>query len=191
MGVKGNLKTLVLDGSVVTLRSGESGRAVTLGTVKGTPKIRIKECKLRLDVKIDRGVGIGSLEGNQDIKITNAEVSAVCAGSCIAALGSVQSSGGSVKVTDSALDVQANGQKLVLIGSEAGGMEITFTNSVVNLKGEGNEVLGIGCTDDSARITSEKTTCNVIISSGIPKVYGAKMENLHTIGGVQSVRVNE
>ncbi len=179
-----------LESGAVRIESA-SGRAISLGTVSGTPRIRIKGCKLRLDVKIDRGVGIGTIEGKLDTVITRADVSVICAGSFISAIGSVGVTSGHIRIVESTLDVQANGQKLYLMGAPEGDIDIDFKDSVVNFKGEGNAVLGLGTGDEGSCITAQKTSCNIRIASGFPVVYGAKNDKVSFAGGIQSVSVNE
>lgn len=168
-----------------------SGKAVALGSVSGKPLIEIMDCKIQLDVKIEKGVGIGSMEGDQHTFIRNVNMNILCAGSHIAAIGGVGKSGGNIEITDSEVSVLANGQELYLIGATEGDVVIRFTESAINLRGEGNNVLALGTRDLNATIKSKTSICNIKLASGTPVLYGAKPENTSFSGGLQSISVNE
>ncbi len=168
-----------------------SGRAIAMGAAKGKIPIRVSDCKLQLDIKIDKGIGIGCMSGTQDTVISNSNVNIMCAGSTISAIGSTEKTSGTVLVESSELSILANGQKLYLVGAKTGEMDIQFTDSAINLRGEGNTVLGIGTSDLKSKITARKTICNIKLASGSPTVYGAKPEDILYAGGLQTVSVNE
>lgn len=168
-----------------------SGKAIAIGAKSGKPHIRISECSLRLDVKIDKGIGIGCMNGAQDIAINNAKVNVMCAGREVAGIGSIESTGGRITIDDSEMSVMANGQQLYLIGAKSGDLDIRIRNSTLDLKGEGNGVLAMGSADLSSHIRAEKAICNVKLASGNPVVYGTKPEDAVFAGGISSVSVNE
>ncbi len=167
------------------------GKAVALGAVRGTASIEASQCKLQLDVKIEKGIGIGSMDGIQDVLIRESNVNILCAGNTIAAIGSIEDTTGSVRIENSELSILANGQQLYLIGAESGDPEISFTDSVINLRGEGSSVLAIGTRDLGSKIRGKVSVCSVRIASGDPLVNGAKTENISFAGGLQTVSVNE
>lgn len=168
-----------------------SGKAVAIGSVKGEPPIRISDCKIQLDIKIEKGVGIGSIEGTQNIVIRNTNLNILCAGSHIAAIGGIGNSGGRIDVVGSELAILANGQEMFLIGALSGNLDIRLNDSAVNLRGEGNNVLALGSKDMNSTIAAKTVICNIKLASGTPVVYGAKPENTAFSGGLQSISVNE
>ncbi len=168
-----------------------SAQAIALGAVNGEPPIMITDCKLQLDVKIERGLGIGCLEGAQNTRILRSNVNILCAGSNISAIGSFEATSGNISIESSEISILANGQMLYLIGAPEGDINIEFMDSAVNLRGEGNNVLGIGTRDMNSVIRARQAICNVKIASGSPIVYGATPDKVSFAGGLQSVSVNE
>ena len=168
-----------------------SAKAIALGAVKGEPPIMITDCKIQLDVKIEKGLGIGCFEGVQNTRILRSNVNILCAGSNISAIGSIEPTSGNVSLEHSEISILANGQMLYLIGGPEGELNIDFVDSAVNLRGEGNNVLAIGTKDLNANIRARQAICNIKIASGSPVVYGAKPEKTVFTGGLQSVSVNE
>jgi hypothetical protein len=80
---------------------------------------------------------------------------------------------------------------MYLVGARSGELEIGFTSSAVNLKGEGNSVLALGTGDMKAHISAKQAICNIKLASGNPVVYGAQSDNVNYTGGLQSISVNE
>ena len=168
-----------------------SGKAVAIGAVRGEAGIYISDCKIQLDVKIEKGVGIGSLEGRQNTVIRNTNLNILCSGSQIAAIGGIGYSGGLIEISGSELSILANGQEMFLVGALSGNLDIKLSDSAVNLRGEGNNVLALGTKDMESRIAAKTVICNIKLASGTPVVYGAKPENTSFSGGLQSISVNE
>ncbi len=167
------------------------GKAIAIGAVDGDPMIIISDCKLQLDVKVEKGIGIGCLEGTQNTRIKRANLNILCAGNTIGAIGTIEEAEGSISVENSEISMLANGQQLYLIGGNAGDLSIVFLDSFIDIRGEGNNVLAIGTKDMKAGINSRQTVCNVKLASGTPLVYGAASENITFWGGLQRVSVNE
>ncbi|MCR4989744.1 MAG: GNAT family N-acetyltransferase [Lachnospiraceae bacterium] len=168
-----------------------SAYAIALGAVNGNPPIMISDCKIQLDIKVEKGIGIGCLEGTQNTRISNCDVNILCAGSNLAAIGTIQDTDGSISIEGSELSILGNGQMIDLIGGLGGKLDIRFSDSAINLKGEGNNVLAIGTRDMNASINAKGAICNIKLASGSPVLYGAKAENTRFSGGIQSVSVNE
>ncbi len=166
-------------------------KAVALGAMKGRVPVSIIDCKLQLDVKVERGTGLGCNEGEMDVNIVHSHVNILGAGNTIAAIGSVESVGGMMKADSSEISVLANGQQLYLMGGKEGDMAIDINNSAVDFRGEGNNVVVMGTKDLKASIKTRQTICNVKVASGSPLLYGAMPEKISMLGGIQRVSVNE
>ncbi len=167
------------------------GKAIAIGASKGSHDTVIMGCKVHLDVKIDKGIGIGTLNGTQNIRIKDANVNLLCSGTSIAAVGSIEDTSGRISIENSEFGVAANGQQMYLVGAKSGELEIGFTSSAVNLRGEGNSVLALGTGDMKAHISAKQAICNIKLASGNPVVYGAQSDNVNYTGGLQSISVNE
>ncbi|MCR4787586.1 MAG: GNAT family N-acetyltransferase [Lachnospiraceae bacterium] len=168
-----------------------SGKAIAIGAVKGVPPIIISDCKLQLDVKVEKGLGVGCLEGTQNTRFLNSNINILCAGNTISAIGTTEESDGNINIESSEVSILANGAMLYLIGAQGGKLNIGLLDSAINLRGEGNNVLALGTRDLNAAISAKQAICNIKIASGSPVVYGAKTENTVFSGGLQSVSVNE
>ena len=146
---------------------------------------------MHLDIKIDKGIGIGTLNGIQNVRIKDSNVNILCSGTAIAAVGSIEETSGMISVDNSEFAVAANGQQMYLVGAKSGELDIGFNSSAINLKGEGNSVLALGTGDMRSQITAKQAICNIKLASGNPVVYGAQADRVYYTGGLQSISVNE
>lgn len=168
-----------------------SSRGVGIGGVKGNVPILIKHADVFVDMKVERGVGIGCIEDKADIKILSARSTMTAYGTAVCAIGSYETGAADITIDSTEIIITSNGQYIYMIGSAAGDVNVNLNNSILELKGEGAEVLGIGSRTGEGKILGNRTNCSVIIKSGAHMVYGAKDENVQFIGGLQSVKANE
>lgn len=169
------------------------GHSVAIGCVRDVVPINVDRANVHLDLKTDQGIGIGCGGEGQNTVITNSNLNIICAGTCIAAIGSNYdtSTGGCINIDDSDLSILGNGQKLYFIGARNGSVNIGIRSSSVNLRGEGNEITAIGSKDDAAFINLDHTNIGIKISSGNPKTFGAAPGHYICRGGIQSTSINE
>ena len=185
------------EGKGITLSSGTiriepaCSSSVAIGCVNDTIPIRIDNCNLQLDIKSEKGIGIGNGGTLQNIRITNSKMNIICAGTCIAGIGSYDETNGSIVIKECELSMLANGQQLYLIGAKSGPVSIELNKSNVNVRGEGNEVMAVGTRDMMSLLKLDHSTCSIKLASGTPLAWGAKTENMLVIGGTQSLSINE
>lgn len=168
-------------------------QSVAIGCVHDVVPINIGSANVHLDMKTDQGIGIGCGGDTQNTFISNSKLNIICAGSLLCAIGNSRAveTAGNIWIKKSDISVLANGQRMFLLGSQLGPINIDIKYATINLRGEGSEVVAIGSSDEQAIITSNHTSFNLKVSSGIPKAFGAKSENVNCIGGVQRLSINE
>ncbi len=185
------------DGCGISLCSGmvriepACSKAVALGSVMGEPRIDISDCKVQLDIKIEKGVGIGCYDGAQNTHIYKSHINILGAGNTIATIGSVGETDGTIVIDSSEVAILANGQQMYLIGGESGELNMDIDNSAIDLRAEGNNVVILGTKDLNANLQSRQSIINVKVSSSSPILYGAKPECASLLGGLQRVSINE
>lgn len=169
------------------------GHSVAIGCANDSIPIEIDSAKVHLDLKTEQGIGIGCGLGEQKTSIKNSKINIICAGTNICAIGcnSEEETSGSVEIEGVDLSILGNGQKLYLLGAKTGPINVNLKRSAVNLKGEGNEVMGIGSGSDNGVVNADHCTIGIKISSGTPKAFGAATSDVTTISGVISTSINE
>lgn len=185
------------DGKGIELSSGTvriepaCSSSVAIGCVNDTIPIKIDNCNLQLDIKSEKAIGIGNGGNLQNTRITNSKVNLICAGTCIAGIGSYEETNGLIVIKDTELSMLANGQQLYLVGSKSGPVSIELIKSNISVRGEGNEVMAVGTRDLMALLKLDHSTCAIKLGSGTPVAWGARPENMAVLGGTQSLSINE
>lgn len=188
---KGDNSIRILNGTVRVEPA--CGHSVAIGCVDDCVPIEVDSSNVHLDLKTEQGIGIGCGADEQNTVISNSKINIICAGNGICAIGSIMenSTAGTISVKKTDLSILGNGQKLYLIGAKTGPVNVYMTRSSVNLKGEGNEVMGIGSGNDEGVVTLDHCTVGIKISSGTPKAFGAASSDVKNINGTISTSINE
>ena len=76
-------------------------------------------------------------------------------------------------------------------GSEGGGLNITVNNTHMTLNGEGTNVLGIGCFDESCILSARETTLDIHLLAAENIAIGARDENCTFEGGKRILLIND
>lgn len=185
------------DGNGIKITSGvvrvepASLHSIGIGCVQGDCPVTVSDCNVMIDLRTDTGIGIGTLEGTQNISMERSNLSIIGAGSMLAAVGSNKGTGGQVKIDGCKLNITMNGQFVGMIANGRGEMLVDTNKSTLDLKGEGSEVLGIGSWNKSGKIHAVDTDCTMTIRSGGHLAFGAGRDNISFEGGEQNIKANE
>lgn len=136
-------------------------------------------------------MGIGSMEGDQNIHIANSSVEVKGSGSRLCGIGSVEKTGGLIHIESGSVVVQFSGQNVGLIGNEGGTLTVLTQDCRLDLKGDGSRVWGIGSMDKSATIWSKNSTYDINIHAGEHMIIGAMEDKTVFDGGERHLKVNE
>lgn len=189
-GVAGKNSAVEIVGGVLQIEP-LSANSIGIGGVKGGIPITIKDCHAYMDMRVDRGEGIGCLSGPQNISIVDSKLRFKCSGAFVGALGSYQNSDGKILINRSDCTFSGNAQQVYLVGAPSGKMDIEVKDSSMDMNAEGSEVLGFGTRDRQSTITMKNANNYVKIRSGEHMMFGAWEPNIHISGGIQNLSANE
>ncbi|MBR1470075.1 MAG: GGDEF domain-containing protein [Lachnospiraceae bacterium] len=164
---------------------------VGIGCFEGDVSVRMTKCNMEINAKVSTGVMIGAMHGRQDIQMKDSRLEITAAGNCIAGLGSIHETQGSIRVSDSGLYMRFNGRKLFLIGGKGGALSISVMTSTIGLAVEGSMAIGIGTVDKAAFIELLRSSLEISMRVGEPIVLGVAKRRLQLEGGSQKLFVNE
>lgn len=185
----GNSKIEILAGKVRVEHA--SSRGIGIGGVKGNVPILIKNADVYVDMKVERGIGIGCLEDKADVQILSARSTMTGYGTAISSIGSYGVGDADITIDSTEIYITSNGQFIYMIGSASGNVNVNMNNSILELKGEGAEVLGIGSRSGHGKVAGNRTNCSINIRSGGHMLFGAKDEDVVFVGGLQNLKANE
>lgn len=189
-GNTGKDSFIKLSGGLVRIEPA-CAKSIAVGTVKGNLPIVIKECTIQIDIKTDSGIGIGCAADKQSIWISDSKVNIVAAGSKISAMGNLAKTAGTIEISNTEVSILANAAKLFLIGAMEGDPHLRFTDTNIDIRAEGGEVLGIGTRDMGASVVANHTNTVMRIVSGNPITFGAQADRVIYRGGTRTMAVNE
>lgn len=165
--------------------------AVGIGCLRGNVPIKLADCHINADFRVNTGSMIGSVDGIQNIELINFVLNIVGSGSRIRGIGGNNSQGGFITMENGTIEVDMSGQEVCLIGNVRGKVSIAFSHVRTIMKGEGNSVVAIGSMDMSAMIQLRETFLDMIVNSAVAIPYGADEANVYISNTTPTLRINE
>ena len=168
-----------------------SVNGIGVGCCYGDVPLKLTMCQIFMELRVNEGTGIGSRHGKQVIHMEHVTLSIRGGGSKLSGIGTNYESCGSLFLTDGTFESQISGQNVNLCGIQAGKLEVLLRNCKVQLRGEGNEVLGIGSMDRSAKVSLHEASTNISINSAEPVAFGTPEGAFESVGPYPSLHINE
>ena len=153
-----------------------ASNCVCIGSYYEKVQIYISNMNVSIESRIDKGVCIGSMFGEQDTHIENASVHLFGAGNHITGIGSTERSAGDIVINDSYTFITFKGWNIITLGAMGGDLSIDLRHVRAILCAEGNIATGIGCRDAHAVIGLDNTSMEMRISSANCILFGCKPE---------------
>lgn len=151
--------------------------AIGIGIRKGVVPIRIKDCEFNVDFRVNTGIVIGVLNGEQDIDIANFNLDVTGSGTTLSGVGSINATSGNISFTAGVYKAKFNGQKIALIGASEGELGIKGSHVKFEMTGEGDNVLGYGTFDDKSYLAVDECSVELVINASNPKGFGIVEED--------------
>ncbi len=178
----------------IDLRSGAfkgicaASNSVCIGSYQGKPPVYISNMDVTIDVRIDTGTMIGSLNGEQDTHISNTSLQIFGSGNKVAAIGTTRSTQGVICICDCSIDISFKGWEIAAIGAAEGDLAIECSHCMLMIAVEGNNAGGMGCRDGGSDITIDNSSVNMSVSSANGVLFGCRQEAFHESMGSFSVK---
>ncbi len=165
---------------------------IGIGSFEDDVTIRISKCNLKILARISNGTMIGALNGKkQDIVIRDSGMEIGGAGNCIAAIGTYENTGGSIRICDCGLRMRFNGRKLYLIGTRSGDLAVSLEQTAMMIQVEGTMAIALGTVERTGILEMIRCRLEVNMRVGEPIVAGVEKSKLHLEGGTQVIEVND
>lgn len=166
--------------------------AVGIGSYKGITSINLKDFVMNIEFRVNTGLVIGTIDGVQDVNITNFKLNILGSGTEVSGVGSIHETGGSVNISSGEYIIKLNGQRLFLVGADSGELNIKFSHVRVEMIGEGDNVLGFGTFDKKARLFIDQTSLDLVINASSPLGFGivGDVSELGFSGALTKVKIN-
>jgi EAL domain-containing protein (putative c-di-GMP-specific phosphodiesterase class I)/8-oxo-dGTP pyrophosphatase MutT (NUDIX family)/GGDEF domain-containing protein len=163
---------------------------VCIGSYAQTTPISISHMSISIDVRIAKGAMIGSMEGNQDIRISNSMVHIFGSGNVVSAIGSVNNTVGDILLSDCQVDVTLNGWNATCIGAPSGMLEIRTFHVKLVLRADANTAMGMGCRNGDSDIYLTSSGVDLAINSANAVLFGTRKSHFSILNSSSEIYLN-
>lgn len=146
---------------------------VAIGAFKGDVPIEISECALAINLRINQGIGIGTIDGKQNISMNNFDANLSGSGRHIGAVGSYKETSGRISMEYGSFKATFNGHYIHIIGAPAGHIFVHMFHIHLDMLGEGDRVLALGSIDMTSEMDFIEVSSDITINSAEPVVFGS------------------
>ena len=164
---------------------------VGIGSFKAESSLDIYNCNINLDLSIDKGVGIGSLDKMTDISIEKSSVTIIGSGNYMSCIGTCSDSPAGISIKDSRIDINISSDNSTCIGSLNGMTDYLADRVGVRLEAVGKHALGVGGMDCKTKIKLIGADTRVNIHNSLGVGSYATSEDISISNGRFNVIINE
>lgn len=152
-------------------------QAVGIGYYNGLTNISMKDCWFNSVFRVNKGVILGSYNGDQNIDIQNFKMDFEGSGTEVIAIGSSSGKHGRVTLSSGKYNIKLNGQRLVLLGSKDGQLDVEMHHVKADMIGEGDNVIGFGSADNQSHLKSKDSSLSLVINASAPNGFCVVEDN--------------
>ncbi|MCR4649434.1 MAG: EAL domain-containing protein [Lachnospiraceae bacterium] len=182
-------KITIKAGSIALKANGDT--CVGIGSVFGNDEIKILNCGMEVDFSVSDGVANGSMNGPANVKIHKCYIRYTINGNHIAVLGTLRGAEANINILDSFVEFYAGGADSTCIGALNGNSNLKFAIASLRIENAGEKALAFGGSkgETIADFNEVDTKVRIHNSSGV-ETY-AKDENITMTNGKCSIMVND
>ena len=156
----------------IDLKSGQfkgtcaASKCVGIGSYQGNLPIYISDMDISIDVRIDTGAMIGSMNGGQDTHISNTALRIFGSGNRVVGVGSAEKTTGKILINDCSVDVAFKGWNITAVGAPEGDLLIDCNHCRILVDVEGSIATGMGSRTTDTSIALDNVGLYMRMSSG-------------------------
>lgn len=168
-----------------------SHNGIAIGSFSGGSIINISEkAKLDIDISGIKIVGVGSLSSDASV-ISSADINIYARGASAVGIGSFSEASGTAMIKGGNINMKLRSAKNAGIGSWNGAFDVKIKNSDITIDNEGEDVAGIGDIYGSGNITLTDSKINIRILAATPIDIGSSKGETKLVNNTISSLVNE
>lgn len=154
-----------------------AGKGIGIGVLEDETPIELTECNFAANIAFTEGTVVGSWRGAQNFKADSVGIEIHGTGNELAGFGTVNSCAGTMEVKNAGIAITLSGKKCLLIGNQGGGMKIVSKYTKFTLQADGRECLGFGSLEEDAAADLESIKIEALIRCKTPVFLGIDAEN--------------
>lgn len=164
-------------------------KGVGIGAMDGNVPIELRECSYGAMIAFSEGIALGSLNGEQKIKIQDVRIDVDGSGIELAGIGTIGSSAGIIDIRNAAVYITLSSRKCCLVGFESGQLHIISDSVKYSMNAEATQCLGFGTYSQEAIADISNITFQGLIRSNGAVLYGLDEELSHMMEITKQITV--
>ncbi|MCR5215166.1 MAG: EAL domain-containing protein [Eubacterium sp.] len=169
--------------------SGDEG--VGIGAVSGNVDLSINNCAVTVDISVNRGVCVGSLKNDSDIRVWDSFIECNANGKQVVALGSIEGARSKVDIHDMGASLNLNADKGVGVGCFDGTTDFVVMASAFRFTGKGDQLYVYGGQNTDTNVSFTNSDVNIDVKSQNGGISKAPEENINVTYGRYRVILND
>ncbi len=153
-----------------------AGKGIGIGVLEDETPIEMTECNLAANIAFTEGTVVGSWRGPQNFKADSVGVDIHGTGNELAGFGTLHSCTGYMEIKNAGISITLSGKKCLLIGNRGGAMKMVTKYTKLTLQADGRECLGFGSFEEDAVADLESIKVEALIRCKTPVFLGIDKE---------------
>ena len=164
-------------------------KGVGIGSICGNENLLIHDCDLYMDATFREGVCVGNMDTGMQIEAMNALFRLNCSGTHIVVLGTLNGESARLYMHDMAVHISVRSDSSTAFGSLTGSSEIDFCSVALRYKAAGEGVFIFGGSTPDTRLRVDNSDVKVRMPMGA--VTLAPKENIVVERNIMDIRIGE
>ena len=141
-------------------------RCVGIGSIDGDADVTISNCGCRLKLAAGVSVGIGTMSGSADISISDYNMSCVLSGNNLTAVGVMSNGTGRICILDGRLNISHERLNSQLWATRGGKLDCELENTIFTFIARAGSVSGVGDKTGKGDVTAQTCQFDVMFLTG-------------------------
>jgi len=181
--------TRIVKGKYVIKMSGDEG--VGIGSLRGEDPLRIHDTDIYIECRFYKGICIGNLETNTKVDIWRSLVRCNGGGKRFAVIGTVDGEKADIRLNDLSVYMDVRSDYSTGLGSLSGTTNLDFGTAAFRYRGTGTNALVYGGMNDTSNIKLDNIDIEIELESDTGKLTNAKEENYKETRVNSQLKINE
>lgn len=153
-------------------------KGVGIGSLYGDDAIDISNCGMDMDVNLTRGVLVGSMDGNADVYLHELSFNSFVGGQEMVCAGTVSGDKADIKISNAHFGTNVRSDKLAVMGALYGDTAIDVVNVSISVSASGYKAYALGGIKGSTRAYLENADTQIKLKTEMDGFTSASGDDL-------------
>ena len=172
------------------LLEGNGDTCIGLGSINGEEDIRIESCLLEMEISATKAVGVGSLNKSAKVYISKTALKGSVLGGEVVGVGSLYGDYASFSGDNGTFAMKIRAQKSTGFGAVEGKTEVSVRNAILSAECNGKYALALGGYEQITEICVENAEVKTDVWNEVGMVTASDLKDIRIKNGVIRRRIN-